>query len=618
MIAPGKMDIRKTLRLHKRSFLVTGLVAALLGAVAGVVICYFRQAPQLIYSLKDIKVDKTIQVSFTRPVQSQLVYQLSPALAGKWQVTRNWLGITAITFYPRTRLVPGSSYSLAVGRVAPLLATKPTVARLVIPVSVEKPPAIKDFTPAGGAANVQVDTAITVRLAAANRGLRRLSLAGDVPLAAATPTGADDITFSWKLAKPLSQGTAYHLELSDLNQVDPVKRALLAVVFTTVPEPRVTGATDQNYFYPGNTITVSFDQDMVQTDADFRLNMPGSGRWLDARDYQFTPSGLQPGHDYPYTILAGSKALNGGVTESDHGYKISTPGVAYVTGLSPGGYGWNITVPINVSFDQPVDHGSAQAAFHLSPSAAGGFGWSGNTMTFYPGGLAYQTTYQASLDAGVQSLYGLPTNQTYATSFSTTYRIITLNVPQYYQAYTESCEEASLRMALALYGVATNDYDILQNVGYDPRPRDTATNTWDNPYLMFVGDVNGAQDTTGYGVFAPPIAHAAQLYGRGATVASGVSAGYIAQQIYDGHPVIAWGYSKNPVADSWNVPGGGTVATYKGEHVRVIYGVAGSSDNIVGFYIHDPIFGNLYWTPSQLMANMNIFGNTSNQTVTVY
>jgi len=179
-------------------------------------------------------------------------------------------------------------------------------------------------------------------------------------------------------------------------------------------------------------------------------------------------------------------------------------------------------------------------------------------------------------------------------------------------------ESDALRMALALYGIGTSDADVLGRVGYAPRPRDTASNTWDNPYEMFVGDIGGAQNTTGYGVFAPPIAQAARSYGRGATVANNVSADYIAQQIYAGHPVLAWGYSKGFAPDSWNVPGGGVVTTYKGEHVRVVYGVAGAPGNIIGFYLRDPAYGSLYWTPGQLMANMNVFGGVSNQTVTVY
>ena len=612
--------MRSKTRFHPRKqlYLAAGLAVVFLATATAIAAYYLHQPPSLVYALGNLKVNAPIAVSFTRPVQSRIKYDISPPIAGSWQVSKDWLGIMAIRFYPSHSLVPGSSYSLTISDVESIVALKPTIAKKIIPVSVEKPPAVVAFTPGANAVDVQVQTEIKVQLAAPNRNLRRLTLAGDVPLAAATPTSTDDTTFSWKLAKALQQGTVYHLTLADLNQTDPVKRALLATAFTTVPEPHVTQATNQDYFFPGNTITVSFDQDMVKTDADFELNMPGSGQWPDARTYRFTPSGLQPGRAYPYAILAGSKAVNGGVMESSRRFQINTPGAAYVTGISPSGTNLPVSTSVSVSFDQPVDHGSAQAAFQLTPAVGGGFGWSGNTMTFFPNGLAYQTTYQVSVASGVRALYGLSSVRSFAISFTTTYQVIRLNVPQYYQAYTESCEEASLRMALALYGVASNDYAILQNVGYNPRPRDTATNTWDNPYQMFVGDVNGAQDTTGYGVFAPPIARAAQSYGRDATVAYSVSADYIARQIFDGHPVIAWGYSKNPVADSWNVPSGGTVATYKGEHVRVVYGVAGSPGNILGFYLHDPVAGNLYWTPGQLMGNMNVFGATSNQTVTVF
>lgn len=584
--------------------------------VAGWLLWYTHQPVRLEYNLGSVAIHQPIKVTFSHQVTGHLNYNLSPSLAGSWKVTHGVLGVRAITFYPAKPLEPGSNYDLTLGHIAQIGHSRPVIPQAVLKVQAQKPAAVASVSPSPAAGNVPVTTKIAITLSQANDGLRRLSLSSDAPLASSQPTTTDNRHFFWKLSAPLQQGTTYHLNLSDLNQRSS-HQVFLSTSFTTVAEPQITAATAHDHFYPGSAITVTFNEAMRPVNGDFHFNMPGSGHWQSAQSYEFTPTGLAAGQTYSYTVAKNSAATNGGVVASDHTYQIATPGPVYVTGASPRGSNLAVNSPISISFDQPVDHASAQGAFSLSPGAAGSFSWSGNTMTFHPAGLGYQTGYTMSVAPGVKGTYGLPETGTFSAGFSTTYQTIKLNVPQFYQAYTESCEAASLRMALANYGVSTSDFSILQQLGYNPRSRDTGTNTWDNPYQMFVGDVNGVQDTTGYGVFAPPIASAAQSFGRGATVANGVGAGYIAQQIYNGHPVVAWGYSVHPALDSWNVPGGGAITAYKGEHARVVYGVAGSPGNVVGFYIRDPVYGSLYWTAAQLMANMNIFGATSNQTVTV-
>ena len=66
--------------------------------------------------------------------------------------------------------------------------------------------------------------------------------------------------------------------------------------------------------------------------------------------------------------------------------------------------------------------------------------------------------------------------------------VFKLDVPYYQQQYANSCEAASLRMALAYYGInISDDLEIVKKFGYDPRDKDTINNEWDNPQEMFVG-----------------------------------------------------------------------------------------------------------------------------------
>lgn len=198
-------------------------------------------------------------------------------------------------------------------------------------------------------------------------------------------------------------------------------------------------------------------------------------------------------------------------------------------------------------------------------------------------------------------------------------RSVQLDVPFFKQAYIRSCEEASLRMVLAFYGIETNDMEIVGRVGYDPRPWDKENNVWDDPDIMFVGSIDDPQKN-GYGAFAPAIASAAKTFGRDAESYRGVSSQFLAEQIYTGYPVIVWGFNPESLVVKyfWNTTEGKAITAYRGEHVRVVVGVFGDPSEPVGFLLHDPLTGgNEYWSSEQLMAHMNTLGTLTNQAVVV-
>ncbi|MDE2399669.1 MAG: C39 family peptidase [Patescibacteria group bacterium] len=200
------------------------------------------------------------------------------------------------------------------------------------------------------------------------------------------------------------------------------------------------------------------------------------------------------------------------------------------------------------------------------------------------------------------------------------FNVVSLNVPILKQSYARSCEEASLRMVLAYYNIEATDMDIVKQVGYDPVAFDADNGIWGDPNEMFVGFID---DTTksGYGTFAPPIAKAAISFGRTAKAYLGVSATFLASEIYEKHPVIVWGFF-NPgspiIKYSWKTEAGKKIVAYRGEHVRVITSVVGDKDNPVGFFLNDPLTGeSVYWSTKRLMTHMNMLGNLTNQAVVV-
>jgi uncharacterized protein YvpB len=146
----------------------------------------------------------------------------------------------------------------------------------------------------------------------------------------------------------------------------------------------------------------------------------------------------------------------------------------------------------------------------------------------------------------------------------------TLNVPYYHQNYSLSCEEASLRMALASRGVNVSEDQILNDIGIDWRPAywDSAGMHWGDPYANVVGDPNGSElNYTGYGTYHSTIARASHDFGV-ATVADGenISPGSVYQAILDGHPVVAW------VAFDWRYHSPTYYQAFDGRTVQYGYG----------------------------------------------
>ena len=101
-------------------------------------------------------------------------------------------------------------------------------------------------------------------------------------------------------------------------------------------------------------------------------------------------------------------------------------GAIRVTGTSPGNGATEVGLSsgIKITFDQEVDHTSAEANFRVSPSINGSFSWSGNSMTFKPGGLKMATKYSVKISAGIKSVYGLPLAADYSSSFTTADRVV--------------------------------------------------------------------------------------------------------------------------------------------------------------------------------------------------
>jgi len=187
------------------------------------------------------------------------------------------------------------------------------------------------------------------------------------------------------------------------------------------------------------------------------------------------------------------------------------------------------------------------------------------------------------------------------TSFATTI----LPVPYDRQDRRLSCEAASLKMILAYRGIAATEDDIMTFIGYDPTPK--SGKIWGDPDIGFVGNINGAQNTTGYGVHPTPVGRAANIW-RPSIVFSGLSVQQLAQSIVDGNPVIIWGTYGRALYQPWFTPEGKKVHAWKGEHTRVVVGFTGTVENPKSFIMLDPLFGKMTWSTTKLRNDWKKFG----------
>ena len=186
-----------------------------------------------------------------------------------------------------------------------------------------------------------------------------------------------------------------------------------------------------------------------------------------------------------------------------------------------------------------------------------------------------------------------------------------LAVPLYYQAYTLSCEEAALRMALASEGIPVTDAGVLAIIGSDLAAAtwDSSGLRWGDPYKTFVGDVAGGETSlTGYGTYYPTIARAAAALGGTVLAAGeGISAQSVYQYILSGHPVVTWvTYQWVNAQRADYVAYDGRVIPYAGpvEHAVTVVGVT-PTDVIV----NDPDFGRTVISKTLFEASYATYNN---------
>ncbi|HUZ71033.1 MAG TPA: C39 family peptidase [Candidatus Saccharimonadales bacterium] len=206
-----------------------------------------------------------------------------------------------------------------------------------------------------------------------------------------------------------------------------------------------------------------------------------------------------------------------------------------------------------------------------------------------------------------------PTAATTSSPIPTDAGSVYLNAPIIKQDLALDCESAALEVALAIQGIHANQDQIYQSLPQDSRPVQLGADgypvRWGDPYVDFVGDVNGYEPSyTGYGVYYPPVLAAAQRYGATAHGGLGWTVPEIVQQLREGSSVVVWLTSdfKAHPPRYWTAWDGRRVPWAVGEHAVPVIGYDPVANTVT---VVDVLYGVERTLPtSAFAAAMTTFG----------
>lgn len=572
--------------------------------------------------LEFIATNVAVKQKFSIKAQNNLsnleVVDITPKLGFKTSLVRKELltksVVRGIEISPDIRFEPSTEYTIKL--LNRNLWGRETLE--VIKFSTQKSPDIINITPTSGSRDIELNQTVEIDLDAPQSDLRDLDLVSDDPSLAVSLQTKEDLKLVYTLSG-LQQSNTYSFRVID-KLLPAEQQVIRAFNFSTIETP-IISASHSGLIFPNQQLSLNFSVPIQTKDNSFiDTNLPYSATWT-ANQLIINVGNVGVGSSYYLTVKAGLVSVYGAKTFEDYRISFYTNGAVVLTSQNPVGGDVSVDSNLVLQFNQALNRDDLLKHISVTPAIGiQGLNWiSDSRVEVVMQSKTYNTTYSVYLTSGIQPIFGLASDRDYSYSFVTETQVYILNVPQYRQQHSLSCEAAALRMALAYRGIYVSDMDVVWRMGYSPRPRDQVNNIWDDPDSMFVGDINGSQNSTGWGVLAGPTARAANSLGVSATPVYGLDSNYIADQIWADRPVIVWGYNGGGSYDPWKTDTGKEIAGYKGEHTRTVIGVKGVPGDIRGFYINDPASGSrLFWTPEQLNSQLWSFGYPSNQGVVIY
>jgi len=567
-----------------------------------------------------------LEVGFSWPISRALQVHITPHVEGQVlfsdALVQNRL-VRTVVFVPDRTWEPSTTYTLTFTNLQSATHLGSYAADVNLSFTTEPLPVVANILPEIESTLVP-DAAWTVTFDQPQNSLALIGARLE-PFVELTQTwSADGKSFTLRPEQFLAQGKQYTLHVTRTPQqltfgtqtvaAQGELQELLNESWSVREPPGITTIT------PGGT-GVTLETPLVVTFAEpvdatafmeqVQLKPLITGRWMSADQQTFTlqPETLQTATTYTLTIPNGLRTASGGVLDVDVRAQFRTVEPITLATTSPGAdaKGVGVDHAVRLTFNQTVQHAGVASHMQFSPSVQGSWVWAGDELVFTPKqALAFGTTYTLTVSKGLQPVQGLPATGDLTLRFTTELAVTRLAVPFHRQDHKLSCEIATLVMALRYRGIDIGEQPIIDAIGVDPTLKKNGV--WGDPDVAFVGNIDGQQPGTGYGVYAAPIARVGSSY-RPSRVITGVSLEELLTQVKGGNPVIVWGNASTGQRIDWKTPTGKTVRAIVGEHTRVVIGFVGSVSNPTTIITLDPLYGERRFSRDAFLADWALLGN---------
>ncbi len=483
-----------------------------------------------------LPLDQPLQYAFGWPVSRTIDFTISPHVDGEVVYSNPMVGdrlVRTVAFVPDHSWQPDTTYSVTLGNVKSATSTLQNASTFHFTFTTASAPHFVRTDPAL-TTTLNTDASWVVTFDQPIGPTTDVSFTLDPPLPIQVTPSSDRTAFTVRPTQLLPQGHNVKLTvavaLQDLTlttgQVftahDPT------TVFTgswSVREPpglaSVTPAGTGVALVTPVTLAFAEAVDLSQVQTSVQLTPATTGTWkrVDDQHFEFTHDAFAQATTYTLTITHGLQTKSGGHFETDEQLQFRTVEPIALSSSVPANSGSGIGVGqvLHFTFNQSLGANAVAQYASIAPSLPGAWAQSGNTATFTPtASMPHSTSYTVTFRSGIPSATGLPATTDQVVHFTTEAAVSRLAVPFHRQEHRLSCEAAALYMALQYRGVSVTENQIISRVGFDPTPKKNGV--WGDPNVAFVGDINGSQPGTGYGVYAAPIAKVAAAYRPGSHV----------------------------------------------------------------------------------------------------
>jgi len=180
-----------------------------------------------------------------------------------------------------------------------------------------------------------------------------------------------------------------------------------------VPISRDEARIVVQFNHPVVPLTTIEEQEGLPQPLTIEPALEGTGQWLNTSTYEFRPTqDLKPSTRYIVRVAAGLKDVLGAELQEEVSWTFVSafPAVALTVPEDNAIY-VGTTQPITVTFNQPMERTSSEAAFSLrrrgGDQVPGRFEWQGNSMVFWPEApLEFDTVYEGTVAAGARAATG--------------------------------------------------------------------------------------------------------------------------------------------------------------------------------------------------------------------